>query len=104
MAVTYGEASYSSDDGNVYNIRLNNYHYAAANIPPGVDGQPLYPHKWHYRCIHGKSATGLRASIPCDADDDRFVGVGTQFEVNGVAFDITGRSGEKRPKLAPAFA
>ena len=104
MSISYGQATYASDDTNSYNCRLNNYHYTASGLGAGVGGQPIYPHKWEMRKVHGVSSAGSHASLPVGVASGMWTGVTTTFTINSVEYTITGRTGEKRPNLAPDFS
>ncbi len=104
MTAVFGQALYASDNGSTYNIRLKLANYTASGLSTGDDSVALYPHRWTPRKVHGVSSTGKRASIPCLASSDIFNGGASTFSLGGVTFQITGRSGEKRPNLALPFA
>lgn len=104
MAQTRGTAKYNSDDTNSYDLCMNAAHYAASGLAAGAD-DGAYPKHWTPRKVHGVDSTGLKhVSVPVGADDPKFVGSTTTITVGPTTYNITGRSGEKRPNLAKPWA
>lgn len=106
MASRLLEKSYVSDDGFTYNLTLGRAKAAGSSLGAAVAGQADYPDHWTPRGMHGVSADGVHKSfMPCDAANTSYIGTGSTFTylVNGtsVAFNVTGRTGEKRPNKAP---
>jgi len=101
---TFTKVSYPSDDGSNYALRISETKAANAAMDPASPGQAEYPGHWTPRLTHGKTADGLHhASIPTSAANGLFDGGAASFTYGGKTYIITGRTGEKRPNLAPKF-
>ena len=102
--MSFGVAAYPSDDGNTYNLRMSNLTYTATTLASGGEEGALYPKHWHPRVVHGLSTTGHKKSIPVAISNALWTGSINSFTYNGTEYVATGRTGEKRPNLAPPFA
>jgi hypothetical protein len=106
--IPFGIASYPSDNGTVFNKRMNASHYAVSNLVTGASGQPLYPHKWKCRVFDLVcTTTPQRARIICGVTAAAWLSTGVAvslIEASGtVAMTSVGSIGEKRPGLAKPF-
>jgi len=106
----FGTVTYASDDGNQYDLRVSRATFDASDLAGGNATLPPYPHQWYPRQVHGINVTDgvtKHASIPVNEAGDLWQGDQSQFTkaVDGadVVFQITGRTGEKRPRLAAPF-
>jgi hypothetical protein len=107
-AEPFGIATYTSDDGNDYNIRINSGHFTASSLTTGNPVNPPYPGTWRPRMVHGIDSTKLRkASLVVPSGIGLFTGSTNTFtlvEASGsTVFTVTGRTGEKRPRQAAPF-
>lgn len=97
---------YNSDNGGSYAVLTTQAHATAAGAS-GTSSDPPYPRHWRPRCVHGIAADGIQKAklvIPAAADDLFLSGSGS-FTIAGVGdFTVTGATGERRSRQAPASA
>jgi len=96
---TFKFYAYTSDDGNVYSVKLSALVAAEGGftVVSGAaikNGYPFGPK--NMRHVWGVSAAGKRARVPmADASDPKFVTGGT-FSLHGASYTIEGAIGEAR--------
>lgn len=89
---------YESDDGTMYAVHLEADLAETGALNPAGGAVPLLPDDWEPRKVYGKNAAGVRVGVVVLSDDPLYVDNGILgFVVDGVAYSITGRVGERRP-------
>lgn len=88
---------YTSDDGNVYYVGLNQSKGNAGGFTSDSSKIPNYPKAWRMRHVYGEQSDGTRISLPINSATDGLFVAGGGFSVHGQSYTVRGRVGEKRP-------
>lgn len=99
---------YRAGDGNWYAVVTTRNHAVAINATGAQDIDPPLPTKWKPRLVNGLqvSAGRDRTIHLVEPDDTTGIWRGTTNSINVLpygAFEITGRSGERRTQGAPGY-
>lgn len=89
---------YESDDTNTYRVTMLDYMALAGGFTATGSGEGANYIRGHQmRHIYGKASDGQRKKIPIASASDAHFVTGGSITVDGKAFVIQGKIGEKRP-------
>lgn len=99
---------YQADDGNFYSVVTSRNHAAAVGATGALAADPPLPIKWKTRKVNGLRIEAGRDKTVQLAFPNRTAGLwtGTIDTFNlapAGAYDVTGRTGERRTQGAPAY-
>jgi len=92
----FGYFQYVSDIGKTYSVRHRVADAVAMGLAAAAAGVPGLPRNFVPRHCNGtEAASGKTRKLPVDTSSNAFYVAGGIVTVDGIAFKITGRTGEK---------